>query len=177
MIPIIFLRCDWKRFVWCIQTVNTDSLPPKVCGRLWQGWWLSVTYCWPQSIDFLDLKYPLRSSHYPYFFDLWLVYIAFNGTDFTDTEIFNLVWLKIVCGSYLKRTYGFSSTKKVCGRLWRGCKFYICTCNNQFIEFIKVNHPRFFIVIVVYKATILRESYQGALTTIGLIPLKKTGHK
>ena len=33
----LVLGCDWK--VARTQTINTDFLPPRACGRSWQGCW------------------------------------------------------------------------------------------------------------------------------------------
>ena len=34
----IFIVCDGKLSVGCIQTIYTYLLPPQVWGRLWRGW-------------------------------------------------------------------------------------------------------------------------------------------
>ena len=55
---------------------------PQDCGRLWQGCQLVVTTCWHQLIDFIYLKYPSFSSHYPIIVYCWILFIAFTGAVF-----------------------------------------------------------------------------------------------
>ena len=51
----VFLGCDCKFRVVSIQTVPTDLLLPKSCGRSWQGWQFLRLHI-SQSIHWLDSR-------------------------------------------------------------------------------------------------------------------------
>ena len=77
------------------------------------------------------------------------LYIAFTGSEFTDTESCPRVWLQIFCGAYPNWPYIFLPPK-VCGRLWRGYRLCGWNFHYQLIDWIQVNCPKFLLLIVFY---------------------------
>ena len=67
LIMRLALGCVRKLYVGRIQTRHTNLLPPQVCGRYPQGFWLGVQTSSLQLIDLIDIKYTSSSLFKPYF--------------------------------------------------------------------------------------------------------------
>ena len=88
-----------------IKTGRMDLLPPQVCGRSWQGFWLGVQNFLLQLIVFLDLKSPSSYLFKPHFVDCWLVCIIFIKSSFTEQNNCPRVWLQTPSGPYPNQIY------------------------------------------------------------------------
>ena len=141
--------CDYKTSLVCIQIIHVYFLPPHDCERSWWGWWLGITSGWRQLVYFIDQNSPSSYSYKPYFF-------------IVDFCLFHLMdqrslILNIVLRCYRRLSVGCIQIghtdfvpPQVCVYSWWEWRLCDCTCHNQFIDCIKVDHPKLFLLIFIY---------------------------
>ena len=146
----LVLCCVRKLFVGRIQTGHMDLLHPQVFGCWWLGCWLVVQICLHQLIYFIDINIlqVLCSS---------LLFLIFH------LHVFRLLYqrslilkLVLVC---VRKIFQWSIYKpgiliffphRFVGDCGKGDGFCDFAYLHQSIDWLQVNHPKFFKFTVVY---------------------------
>ena len=140
----LVLDCVQIFSVRFIQTGNTYLLPTQLCGSLWQGCQLGVHFVHTNWLIFL-ISYLFQG------FCTILILLIFDFYLLCLLDRRSLI-LKISPGCVRKLSVdriqiGFTDLLSlwVRGKTRRWCRLHDCNCHHQWIDWIKVNHPKFFL--------------------------------